>query len=56
MSYPHPPMPLFRFWRLHIPTGERGLGDVPAYTRLGALEIVNRWNGQMPGLWQYWLD
>ena len=44
-----------KYIALHIPTGTRheretedGLG------RLQFLSLLNAWNSQMPGIWQYW--
>lgn len=41
--------------RLYIPTGERSEGTFDAWNDEEALRLVNRYNEQMPGRWQYWL-
>ena len=48
-----------KYIALHIPTGTRHedreldsfYGEL---SRLQFLELLNAWNGQMPGIWQYW--
>jgi len=45
-----------RYFWLHIPTGGRGEDEwIRPTSRGGMLELVNRWNAQQPGTWQYWL-
>lgn len=44
---------------LHIPSGTTGVGEFDGadyrLSRLEFLTIVNRWNAQQPGTWQYWV-
>ena len=50
---------VFYNW-LHIPTGKRGQSSMKfdvliAIERVKSLaEALNKWNGQQPGVWQYW--
>jgi hypothetical protein len=46
-------MKTFRYRWLHIPTGTTGEREVEA-SALEFLTILDRWNGQDPGRWQYW--
>lgn len=52
------PWEIFRYEWLHIPTGqhaecttaESGQGPL---TRFAFLTLLNQWNQQQPGVWQY---
>jgi hypothetical protein len=44
----------FIFWRLHIPTGKRTMGEARFMLRVEFLAALAAWNGQQPGRWQYW--
>lgn len=42
------------FWRLHIPTGKKTLGELEAWDRSQLLRSLDTYNRQGAGLWQYW--
>lgn len=49
----------FQYHWLHIPTGKTGQNDTALtqgrpMTRQQFLEMLERWNAQQPGRWQYW--
>jgi len=47
--------PAWRYRWLHIPTGTQGLRALDEdIDRDAFLALVNRWNAQQPGRWQYW--
>jgi hypothetical protein len=46
----------YQFWRLHIASGERTIGELDAHSTAHFLECLNSYNRQMPGLWQYWAE
>lgn len=45
----------FEYHWFHIPTNSQGTALFKAFSLEDALAKINRWNGQAPGLWQYWL-
>ena len=40
----------------HIPSGTVTTDVTGDCTKLQFLELLNRWNGNLPGIWQYWSD
>lgn len=44
----------YTFCRLHIPTAQQTSATVPAHSFAHFHSLLDRWNGQQPGLWQYW--
>jgi len=44
----------FTYHWLHIPTGKTGVTTQEFFDRDDLLVKLNRWNGQLPGTWQYW--
>jgi hypothetical protein len=49
-------MKRFAYWRLHIPTGKRSVGEMDAWDLAHLLRELNRYNAQQPGTWQYWIE
>jgi len=45
-----------RYTRIHLESGARSTGQLENMGRAGALEMVNRWNGQQSGVWLYVLE
>ena len=42
---------------MHIPTGTTGINDLELVgpdVRARLLELLDRWNAQQAGTWQYW--
>lgn len=51
------PNPFDKVWKvncLHIPTGQTTQFEHRESSREGFLAELARWNGQQPGVWQYW--
>lgn len=49
--------PAWRYACLHVPSGNtfaRVLGPELDIDRRAFLALLNRWNAQQPGVWQYW--
>jgi hypothetical protein len=44
----------YRYYYLHIPSGDRGERLTPCYNRDELSRLLNQWNAQSPGCWQYW--
>lgn len=44
----------FEYVWLHIPSGREGIRQISTLERIRFLELLNKWNTQHPGVWQYW--
>jgi len=42
------------YWSLHIATGVRQTGRVTTKDFTDFLILLDKWNAELPGLWQYW--
>jgi len=48
---------IWTFHRLYIPTGLRTISTTAEgelLSRVEFLELLNKWNAQLAGVWQYW--